>query len=298
MSEIVPIGKYKGQPLEIMLADVDYCEWMSQQPWFREKYTNIYNIVVTGRSPDSDQETPEHNALQAKFLDEDFCAKFLDDHFLSKVRVRDLNKIERQITEFKNDQIFFRRYVDSGFEKEYEQMDTEEKEFYARNVNSFEPSYTAYGKKRLKPKEVIEKSMRYYDGLCQDLEQFVAHGEHCVKNLRIEFEPEGGGDVLLNLDFHRNDKNNEKVGHYQLLIECKPQIGDDYPSVLRQMKTVMAWNNQIIYPDRRKTPDYSFKRRKIDKFVLYVREFNSSVINQEDLVKFFASSGIKVIQAQ
>jgi hypothetical protein len=44
--EIVPFGKYKGQPVETLAADPDYCEWLIAQPWFTAKYRNVYNIVV------------------------------------------------------------------------------------------------------------------------------------------------------------------------------------------------------------------------------------------------------------
>jgi len=30
--EVVPSGKYKGQPVEVMAADTDYCEWLAAQP--------------------------------------------------------------------------------------------------------------------------------------------------------------------------------------------------------------------------------------------------------------------------
>lgn len=71
MTKIVPFGKYKGQPAEVMAADRDYCDWLMAQPWFAERFRDVYNIVINyGGEP---EETPEHNALQARFLDEEFC---------------------------------------------------------------------------------------------------------------------------------------------------------------------------------------------------------------------------------
>jgi hypothetical protein len=35
--EVVPFGKYKGQPVEVMMADPPYCERVMAQPWFRDK---------------------------------------------------------------------------------------------------------------------------------------------------------------------------------------------------------------------------------------------------------------------
>lgn len=69
--EVVPIGKYRGQPVEVLAADPDYREWLVSQPWFAERYRNTYNIVVNygGESQDS----PEHNEMQARLLDDDRC---------------------------------------------------------------------------------------------------------------------------------------------------------------------------------------------------------------------------------
>ena len=66
----MPVGKYKGQDLDVIMAsDPNYIEWISQQEWFRQQHTHIYKIIVNGYV--DLQESPEHNALQARFLDED-----------------------------------------------------------------------------------------------------------------------------------------------------------------------------------------------------------------------------------
>lgn len=71
MSAIVPFGKYKGQPVERMIADRDYCEWLAGQDWFRSRYGQIHTLVINyGAEPD---ETPEHNRMQARFLDDGYC---------------------------------------------------------------------------------------------------------------------------------------------------------------------------------------------------------------------------------
>lgn len=70
-ANIVPFGKYKGQPVESLIADSDYCEWLSAQPWFRDRYTGIYQIVING--PQQPVETPEHNEMQAWFLTRETC---------------------------------------------------------------------------------------------------------------------------------------------------------------------------------------------------------------------------------
>jgi uncharacterized protein (DUF3820 family) len=72
-AEVVPFGKYKGQPVAALAADEDYCEWLTAQPWFKQKYGNVYNILIQGGA--EPQDSPEHNEMQARFLDEDWCRR-------------------------------------------------------------------------------------------------------------------------------------------------------------------------------------------------------------------------------
>ncbi len=66
-SQIVPFGKYKDQPIEMLIGDTQYLNWILAQSWFAEKYQPIYNFITTNIQEPS--ETPEHNKFQSKFLD-------------------------------------------------------------------------------------------------------------------------------------------------------------------------------------------------------------------------------------
>lgn len=69
--KIIPIGKYKGQRVEVLQSDPSYADWLTAQAWFRERYAGLFQIIVNNfREP---AETPEHNRLQARFLDPAFC---------------------------------------------------------------------------------------------------------------------------------------------------------------------------------------------------------------------------------
>ena len=74
-STIVPIGKYKGQPIEVLQGDPGYAEWLLAQPWFRERYASVFQVIVNNFGEPA--ETPEHNRLQARFLDPWFCHALL-----------------------------------------------------------------------------------------------------------------------------------------------------------------------------------------------------------------------------
>lgn len=43
--EVFPFGKYKGQPVEVVAADTDYCEWLAGQKWFKTKYRDLYRAL-------------------------------------------------------------------------------------------------------------------------------------------------------------------------------------------------------------------------------------------------------------
>src|SRR5262245_15525954 len=72
---LVPFGKYKGQPVEVLAADPEYCDWLTGQDWFRDRYAAIHTLVINHFGAPS--ETPEHNALQACFLDRSWVERFV-----------------------------------------------------------------------------------------------------------------------------------------------------------------------------------------------------------------------------
>lgn len=75
MQELIPFGKYKGQPVEVLQNDPQYLDWLSSQDWFKRRYKQLNQIIINNFNEPS--ETPEHNALQAKFVDDEFVRKFI-----------------------------------------------------------------------------------------------------------------------------------------------------------------------------------------------------------------------------
>lgn len=68
MADIVPFGKYKNQPIEVLAQDKSYCEWLAGQGWVAQRYPDIHTVIINNFAEPA--ETPEHNALQLRFLDE------------------------------------------------------------------------------------------------------------------------------------------------------------------------------------------------------------------------------------
>lgn len=74
-TNIIPFGKYRGQPVEVLQSDMAYAEWLQAQGWVKERYPQFYTLIINNMQ--EPQETPAHNKLQAMFLDKMFSLKFV-----------------------------------------------------------------------------------------------------------------------------------------------------------------------------------------------------------------------------
>lgn len=148
MTEVIQFGKYKGQPLEVLRNDKQYTDWLMGQDWFRERFSNAYTLIVNNFGAPA--ETPEHNSMQALFLDDDLCR-----NFICMVNSKRTNKSER----FNDTKLM----------------------------------------------EVCERT-------------FENQGADVVFSVYVKLENEVYGQSL------------------KARIELKPQMGDDYPAVLRQIQ--------------------------------------------------------------
>jgi hypothetical protein len=74
---IVPFGKYRGQSVDAVLSDLEYCAWLKAQPWLEQRFpafsavlvTNGASLVLSNPGAHDGQASPEHNEMQARFLD-------------------------------------------------------------------------------------------------------------------------------------------------------------------------------------------------------------------------------------
>ena len=46
MSKIIPFGKYKGQPIDVLATDPDYVRWFLSQPGIKNKYPDFVQIIT------------------------------------------------------------------------------------------------------------------------------------------------------------------------------------------------------------------------------------------------------------
>lgn len=188
-AEIIPFGKYKGQPIEVLRQDKEYLGWLQNQDWFKNRYQNINNLIINNFGEPS--ETPEHNLIQSLFTDNEFCIQFITHTIRS---------------------------------------------------HCYRVGYGLYK---------FKEEIWYYEGKEVDLE---------LKNKY--FESFGGIDVVLEWKFSKGESWDvegqiNSISTYKNAfssvnrmengisrIEIKPNLSDDYPSVLRQM---MANKSTILF---------------------------------------------------
>jgi len=179
--ELIPFGKLQGLPLEELAKHKSYANWLVTRPDFREKYPDIHMFIINNFREVID--TPEHNEIQIKFLDNDFTLKL---SYLLEPRLFDGTKLPKS------------------------------------SKPVFESGY--------------------------DVSYFISAAERQI--------------------------------YLKIFIEIKPTIGDDFPSVLRQMKASM--------PIREDSHAKNL-------YCLLLRDYVGEGATREQFIQFFQSQGYIVV---
>lgn len=124
-----------------------------------------------------------------------------------------------------------------------------------------------------------------------------------VYDFRVVFETIFNWDVLIeNISIYKcicdNDicqgcDGSDYREYNDICIEIKPILGDDYPCVLRKMKTQMELTKHE-YTDKEEKCIF-IKYKFIPKFVLLIKEYSSSTTSKEQLIQIFQQSRIHVV---
>lgn len=263
-TQLVPFGKYKGQPVEVMQMDTGYCEWLSTQDWFRERYANVYQQVIINNFTEA-SETPEHNKLQMLFLDKDFYRKIeaalpVDPPKLFYPQILDaVSEIKEQVKSGENYLEELERelkikeyYSDEENRKEkleklesvppytLEYFSIEKTLKYLRNYDE-----STHKQELSRLREKIEKTKMRIQELKDRHNSIIGQRKDNTKYTyevkTIEFEL-NGWDVFVGLkykceiDLKTEFSASANPVYQERYIEIKPCLGDDFPAVLRQMK--------------------------------------------------------------
>ncbi len=233
---IVPFGKYKGKPVEILLQDQSYVNWFSGNDELKQKYKDIYTVIINNFHPQA-IDTPEHNQMQIRFMSEAHSLKLA---FLIS---------NKNLFQYNN-----KHFIDHAPK-------------FINDLKSIAKD----------PSEFIQQFKR-------------KNGNKLLHLTKIDYETKEGLDVKYDVSygysdiisqpeylFRKADDLFNKFWKYKtflsIRLELKPSIGDDYPTVLRQMKASKA-------------------------NILLIREYTGVGVTYSDFVNFFASQGIKVISEE
>lgn len=236
-TELVPFGKYANQPIEVLATDPRYVNWLVNQPGIRERYSWFYNILINNFCVPAD--TPAHNVLQAQFLQPDWRLKTA----LCTVGVRDPTDaaVDYAHALFKRENSWD---GDGGSRSAWdiEIVSADCCNFFTRGGRS------PYG---------------WSTGQHWACHPIAAHNMLAVP-AAVDFETASGIDVQFVV--------RGWLAEGELLIEIKPSLGDDYPTVLRQV-------------------------RRSGANCLYVGSFRSDAIDVASLRAIFATAGVVVVFA-
>lgn len=250
LTQPVPFGKYKGQPMSVLAADLNYCQWLMAQDWFSKSQPTVYNLIVNNFVKPED--TPEHNGFQARFLDKEYVKKFCKAVFPEDALMKAFytRKEAMQEYNFRNECRANANEIVDAFKKEIIEIDN--------LCSCFD--YDAY----------LVENVDVHDVL---FEQF---GWDVVFDIRYCCSEEFGEflcveDFLLfpTVDIRRSS---------WFQVEVKPCVGDDYPSILRQMQAQV-----------KRAPGKAIN-------ILVYDRFTGSGVTEDQMRGIFRANGFKVVR--
>jgi hypothetical protein len=219
---VLPFGKHKGSTVaELLARDPAYAEWIVAQGWVAERFAELHAAILS-RGTTSD-DSPEHNAIQVRFLDETFrlaCLLAASSKGVQKV-LEDAR--EAGAWSVRREQRTVHDNIDSYLS------------IITRGPHSWElPVINSRGGVSVWEKEhrdAIAKLEAELAGINQKISAIRAAPVEIWTRVRFE---QRGVDVLLAWGGRRREG---PVGaDYKLPIEIKPTMGDDFPTVMRQME--------------------------------------------------------------
>lgn len=203
-NEIVPFGKYKGQPVEILQQDHAYCEWLMGQGWLQSRFPQLRTIIINNFTEPT--ETPEHNAMQARFLDKKFA-------FAVGMMSKGINLFVKAGT-FKTPDLHTEFEIDGA------------------DVIIRSSSHDYIAKKGHPDFDYAYKQK--YDYISELIKE-TWDSEYRTQQIKKLDDLA----IAETIDFVWPPR-------FQYGIELKPSLGDDYPAVLRQVRNMKAYLEKVI----------------------------------------------------
>ena len=311
----IKFGKYKGNSVLDLLADENYVEWLKQQPWFAN-HKQIYNIVVNQTiSTTNNSKTPEHNKLQNYFLDKINQEKLL----LALKKYTNIDRFEKinnsidELNKLFRDDNFIRCFGEHTFPKCFINLDKVKVIFedkYNWDLVMVYDDYQELFSFSNLDTEISDRKNYYnennlfdsFNSFCRYIEY---RKEYYKKIIQNHIDIFNSLNIKMYLYHSRSDcdsKEDENLYEikikiyemdYAICCELKPTLGDDYPTVLRKLKTQieLTINHKTVGYNKGK-PSFEGKKKM---FVLIIGTFTSIHTTKEQLIEIFAQSNIKVL---
>jgi hypothetical protein len=212
----LPFGKYKDKPVEIIRQnDPAYLDWLIGQAWFKEKFPSHYTVIINyGAASDS---TPAHNAMQALFLEDHACYQVLAAIRPLLFSSLECCTIERS-TQIARAKEYEWKVIDgvrahllAGAKRQWQAHDEP-----TERVAVATPTKLVGSKVQRFPE------LQGWDWILRISLKCSSCGESPWQ-LRAEKDPKWDGYLA-------------DVRELTLGVELKPTLGDDYPTVIRQIQ--------------------------------------------------------------
>ena len=246
---LVPFGKYKGRPVEeAVLSDPSYFEWAMAQASIRAKFATLCEKIKE-LTASSDSCTPEHNQMQAiySFSDSIPLRRLVDKlEFVCSVSEEEGSKILKKAQSWMQEWNWpsidnLKREDFRGFGSSLEGFD-----FY-RNLQSRIDWWGGWDNYR-PGIESVEVEAIIGKGYHADVLLLVNVARRRMLHSQSDyiFHSAFGDDLPVEvrpIKVPNFPKGGIEIVEWEptpVVVELKPQLGDDYPAVLRKIKTCQA----------------------------------------------------------
>lgn len=231
--KLITFGKYKYQPIEVLLSDTRYTKWFMEQEWAREKYSWLYNAI---RSAMTVEDTPEHNEMQSRFLDKNYCKKVAKLYSIKMGRKLYEKNILVSDISIKNN-IFFdgKNLTDIGIEIVNSFDELKNQKFRIKNIIKYLDSYHIFFFD-IKTDKKIDLVLKVIDNKVGKI--IIRHDCDSIDfneiNKLNDFSCYKAVFEFHNIDVQYKIPYDDE--HKDFKIELKPIISDDFMSILRKAK--------------------------------------------------------------
>jgi hypothetical protein len=267
MSSEVPFGKYKGRPVEEMLADREYMAWLEAQPWFRERFGHLR----AAKDEDAMSRTPVHNRLQALFLDADYRYAFCmaaAGNVVAAATSKAYLEMQRAAANLLSLEQAARDRV-----QDIQAAVRDGRDYYPRRTNAVPEHDIQSATQLADSRRAVGMAIKEGSTTLETVAAFECQGSDVLLRMAIRgpsYSTTGWGSwerpdasakvALIHTSFH----------DMSFRIEIKPTVADEYPAVLRQMN-----RNKSEY--------------------LFVDSYQGEGATEAQFVAMFAASGKRVV---